>query len=199
MEINYELEPNDFFQFGKEISPTQSNHKPMVTVYLITFVVFIFADVIFAFFSGTLNEWGLSFLLLSIALRTLITFAGILAVLGIIKLIVTKKEKDVLKESKNGVFCEHRIILTEDEMIELTDVNITRYSWSAIGEILELESFIKIDVLMSDSYIIPKRYFQDEKHINDFLETANNYRQIAKERFQPSHLARFEEDTSQKT
>ncbi len=84
------------------------------------------------------------------------------------------------------------------ELIELTDVNTARYSWKAIGETKELESFITINVLMSSLYIIPKRHFQDRAQINKFLETANQYQQNAEGIFQLSHLTEYEKSFEQK-
>lgn len=192
MEINYELNPDDFIKFSKEIAPTQKKHKPLVIIYAIMYLLFIFADIIYALFSGTLKDWNPSALIMNILLRTFITFAVILVCLGIIKLITKIKAKEVLKEPENGLFCEHRIILTENELIELTDVNTSRYSWKAIGELKELENFILINVLMSSTYVIPKRYFENQKHINKFLETANYYRLNADNTFQPSHFIEYE-------
>jgi hypothetical protein len=196
MEINYELKPEDLAQFGKEIAPTQSSHKPQVIAYLIMYVLFIFADIIYAFFTGSLKDWNVSALLLNLALRTIITFAAIFVFLGIIKIIVRKKAKDVSKEQANGLFCEHRIVLNESELIEITDVNTSHYAWKAIGEIKELESFVLINVLMSNTYIIPKRYFQDREHITNFLEKANYYQQNAGNSFQPSHFIEYEKSLS---
>lgn len=192
MEINYELKPEDFYQFSKENAPTQTTHKPLVALYTITFFVFIFADVFYALLSGSLKDWNFGAFLLSIGLRTVICFISLFAVLGIIKLIVKRKAKDVLETPQNGLFCEHRIILNEKELIELTDVNTSRYSWKAIGEIKELDNFVLINVLMSSSYIIPKRYFHDRQHLKKFLETANQYHQNAENSFQLSHFIEFE-------
>lgn len=192
MEINYELKPTDIVQYGKEIAPTQKSHQPMVVIYFITFLVFIFADVIFAFFSGSLNDWEFAELLMNIGLRIIITFAAILIVLAVVKLIIREKSQGLLKEPTNGLFCEHKIILTENELIELTDVNTSRFAWKAIGEIKELENFVLINVLMSSTYIIPKRYFQNREHLKTFLVTANSYQQNADKTFHLSHLIEYE-------
>jgi hypothetical protein len=192
MEINYELTPEDFYQFGKENAPTQSTHKPLVTLYAITFLVFIFADVLYTLILSSLTDWNVGAVLAGIAFRIVICFVAILAVLGIFKLFVNRKAKEVLAAPQNGLFCEHRIILTENALVEVTDVNTSRYAWKAIGEIKEFESFVLINVLMSSTYIIPKRYFQDRKQITQFIETANQYRQNAENNFQLSHFIEYE-------
>src|SRR5215213_4977145 len=192
MEINYELKPEDFYQFSKENAPSQITHKLFVALYAITYLLFIFADVIYYLLSGTLKNWDFSAFLLSLLIRSVICFVTIFAVLGMIKVYANRKAKDILKEPQNGLFCEHRIILTENALVELTDVNTSRYAWKAIGEIKELENFVLLNVLMSSSYIIPKRYFQDRNHLTNFLETAKQYQQNAENRFQPSHFIEYE-------
>lgn len=141
MEINCELKPDDFLQFGKENARAKKNLQPMVIIFLITYLLFIFADVIYALFSGSLDNWNFNSLLITIVIRTIIIFVVIALVLAIVKLIAGKKVKDIVsKEPENGLFCEHKIILTEKNLIEITEVNNSRYSWKAIGEIKELES-----------------------------------------------------------
>ncbi|HMS41382.1 MAG TPA: YcxB family protein [Pyrinomonadaceae bacterium] len=190
MEINYELKPEDFFQFSKENAPTQKEHQPFVLIFLIIYLLFIFADVLYTIFSGSWNSGGS--LVVIILVRTFIGFALLLIFQGIIKLIVRAKTQEVLNEPQNGLFCEHRIILFETELLEVTDVNTSRYAWKAIGEIKELESFLVINVLLSSAYIIPKKYFQDREHINKFIETAKLYKQNSENMFQPSHLIEYE-------
>ena len=192
MEINYELTPEDFYAFSKENAPTQKKHQPTVAIFMIAYLLFIFADIIYAFFSGSLNDWSFGAFLINIGLRTALTFFVIAMLLAIIKLISMKKLNDVTKGQENGLFCEHRIIMTENELIEVTDVNTSRYSWKAIEEIKEIESFVLINVVMSSSYVIPKRCFQDSEHIKKFVETANYYQQNAGNTFQPSHFTTYE-------
>jgi hypothetical protein len=96
------------------------------------------------------------------------------------------------KAGKNGVFCEHKIILEDDELIEITDINTSRYSWKAIGEITENEGFVVIPVNMSYNYLIPKRFFTNRNHIKEFIDNANEYKQNAELRFNSSHFAKFE-------
>jgi hypothetical protein len=196
MEINYDLKPEDFVQFGKEIAPSQITHKPQVTAYLIMYFLFIFGDIIYALFSGSLKNWDLSAFLMTIVLRTVITFAMVIICLGIIKLIVRRKAKDVSQEQANGLFCEHRIVLTENELIEITDVNTSRYAWKAIGEIKELQGFVLINVMLSSTYVIPVRAFRNQEHLTNFIEKANYFKQNAVNSFQPSHFIEYEKSLS---
>lgn len=194
MEISYELKAEDFYQFGREIARNKPQPEPIFTILVITYLLFIFADIIYSLFFGTLKDWGATDFLFSLFVRTGLMFAVIGFVLVIIKLISRKKNADVKKEIPNGLLCAHRIVIEQKEMLEITDVNTSRYAWKAIGDIKELESFLVIDILMSGSYIIPKRYFQDSKQINDFLESAKQFKQNAENSYQLSHLIEYDKN-----
>jgi hypothetical protein len=197
MEVTYELQPDDFFELGKEIAPAQKDHKPRVIINTVVILVFILGDVIYSAVLSAMQGWNLGALLISIGFKIILTFFALSLILSIIFSIVRRKGKKLLEEPKNGLLCEHKIILKENELIELTDVNFARYSWKAIGEIKELESFVLIEVLLSGSLIIPKRYFQDRKHVEKFVETANLYKQNADNLFQPSHFIEYEKSLEQ--
>lgn len=192
MEIDYELTPEDFYKFSKENAPSQSTYKPMGVIFLAIFIIFIFADVIYSLFFGSLSEWNIGYFLKNLALRTAITFGTIVFILLLFKLFSKFWAKKAAEEEKNGLICNHRIILTEKELIELTDVNTSRYLWQAIGEIKELENFVSIAVQMSGLFIIPKKNFQDIKQLRDFLDAAKQYQQSAKDTFQLSHILEYE-------
>jgi hypothetical protein len=192
MEISYELQPDDFVQLGKEIAPTQKEHKPMFALFGITFFVFILSDIIYSGVLSKMQGWNFGALLISVGFKILISFFAIFYIFGMVRHFVLRKNKKILEGHKNGLLCEHKIILKENELIELTDLNLARYSWKAIGEIKEIESFVLIEVLMTGSFIIPKRYFQDRQHIEKFVETANFYRQNSDNMFQPSHFIEYE-------
>lgn len=192
-EITYELTAEDFLQFGREIGKTQSQYKPTVIILAIIYFLFIFSDIIFAFFSGPLSNWDFGLIALNIFIRTLLTFAVVFIVLGVVKLEAGKKLKDATAEKENGLLCEHKIILTEKELVEITDVNSSRYAWKAVGEIKELESFVTIDILLSFTYIIPKRYFEDGREIKNFIDTAETYKQNSLNSYSPSYFAMLDE------
>lgn len=192
MEINYELTPEDFYHFNKENASSQSNHQPMILVFLAVFLVFIFADVFYFALFGSLFDWKFGSFILSVLVRCGITFGAVFLLLFIFKLFSKYWMKKAVNDEKNGLFCAHRLILNENGLIELTDINTCRYSWQAIGEIKELDNFVTIAVQMSGLFIIPKRKFADRKQIQDFLDAARQYQLNAKDNFQLSHFIGYE-------
>lgn len=192
MEINYELKAEDFFQLGRELGKDKKQSNPLFIILVITYILFIFADILYVFIFGSFKGWDAGGVIFSLFVRVMLMFSVILITLGIIKVIIHKKESILKKEPPNGLLCAHRIVINENELLEITDVNTSRYVWKAIGEIKETESFVLINVLMSSSYIIPKRYFQNNEDIKEFIETADYYRQNSQNNFQLSHIIEYE-------
>lgn len=192
MEVNYELTPEDYQKFIKETAKTQSFYKPLATVFAVVYLVFIFADLFYFLIFGGFDDWTFKEFLRSVALRSLITFAAVLAVLGIFQIHAKFWRKKLDEFPKNGLLCEHRLIISENELIELTDVNTARYSWKAIGAVKEFVNFVSIEVLLSGVFVIPKKYFKNQNEVENFIEKIEYYKLNSENVFQPSHVAEFE-------
>ena len=195
MEINYELSPQDFVKYSKAISKSANTHLPMVFLFTSIALLFIFADFFYVYFAGTMDGWTVETFLLSLGIRLLIAL-GLLGIIAVVlNFILLRFGNKISENPKNGVLCKHKIILNENELVEITDVNTSHYSWHGIGKIKEIEEFIIIEVLSSSSYVIPTRFFQNRTQIEKFIETATFYRQNSIEAFSPPHLAGFEENS----
>lgn len=192
MEINYELTSEDFYKFSRENAPSQNTYRPLALTFGIIFLTFIFADIFYFALFGSLFDWKLGNFVLSVLVRCGITFGAVILLLYIFKLFSKYSIKNAVKEEKNGLFCDHRIVLTENELIELTEVNTCRYAWQSIGEIKELDNFVLIEVHLSGLFIIPKRNFSEAQQLRDFVNTARQYQQNAKDNFQLSHFIEYE-------
>lgn len=192
MEINYELTTEDFVEFQKIVTRQNKTHINIGRTIGVVFTLLILADFIYCLVTGLIQFNGKSFLLYLFG-RFLLQFLFLIAAAKALYWGSQKlADKATNKIGKNGVFCEHRLVLDEDELIEITDVNTSQFSWIGIGEITENEKFVVIPINLSASFTVPKRYFTDSKHLKEFIDTANEYRQNAQLRFNPSHLARFE-------
>lgn len=198
MEIDYELEAKDFFEFGKVIAPKQKSYNPTVVLYLITFTLFISTDFIYAVYFGSLSDWNQKSLTLNVLARLVITILLIGIVMGIINLIGRRLTGKVAGDAKNGILCRHKIILSEKELVEVTDVNISRYAWSGIGKIERLGDFVVIEVSSSFSYIIPQRFFRDSKHLDDFLRAANSFKRNTSDVSSISYLVDYNSESQTK-
>ena len=192
MEINYELEPKDLIAFNKYNAKKMKTHVPLVVVYSFVFIVFLGADFVYAIFAGWIDVWNSGSLVTHLIIRVVIWAALVGIVLLVFYLVQLKAANAAAETQKNGVFCPHKMILSEKELIEITEVNTSRYAWACITPIVEIEDFILVPIASSATHIIPKRYFKDREHIDEFVETAKQYRQDAESDFQLSHLVEYE-------
>jgi hypothetical protein len=116
---------------------------------------------------------GIDEIITSIFIRSLIS-TGLFMMAYFFGILMQKQGiKKVASIRNNGILCEHKIVLDENEFIEITDVNTSSHSWLSVGEIKELESFVMINVNFCGTHFIPKRFFNDERHIQEFVETAH--------------------------
>jgi hypothetical protein len=195
MEINYELTRDDLIKFYREFATLQATHKPLVFFMMFMYFLFVFADLLYLVFSGTGNFTGPDQIILSFMIRSVIGM-GIFCLVYIVSVLLQQNAAKKLDEMQNnGILCEHRIILNENEFIELTDVNTSKHSWLSVGDIKEIDDFVFINVNFVGTHFIPKRFFDDREQIKEFVETARFYRNSAKEKFNSSHLAAYDRET----
>lgn len=192
MEVDYELEPKDLIAYNKYFATKQTTHRPMVAMYSFIFGTFLLADFIYAIVAGSADVWNLKSFLTHLIIRFIVLAILVAFVLTALHIIQLRLGNFVAEIGKNGVLCPHKIILNEKELIEMTNVNSSRHSWSSVASIEEVEKFILITVGSSATFFIPKRYFQDREHIEKFLGTANYYQQNADNTFQLSYLTDYE-------
>ncbi len=177
MEVTYEVKLLDFiiggwYQMLKNRSARKIFLFPFLLPWLMPLIYLINAAVSSNFPMEQFWE-GLSDILIWI-----FGYTAFLSVLGFIAntiafMIMMPKEK------RNGVACRHTIILDEKDLIEITDVNTTFFDWSGIKSIQSLPTCILIQNKGNQFHAIPKRFFDNKKQAEEFVETANYYREQA--------------------
>lgn len=196
MEINYELTEKDLIDFSNIIAKDHESTKINTKIFSVLAVAFIFADFIYVVVRGWEHLGGFEGFMLSLMFRFVLSIA-VIYFFYLFAIFMQKRLAKKLKNTeKNGVFCEHKLVFDENVLAEVTDVNTAKHSWISVGEIKEIDDFVSINVNLHGNYIIPKRYFNDEQHIKEFVENAQHYQQSAKDKFNSSHLAAFERDSN---
>ena len=117
MEINYELTPKDFVEFQQII--TRQNKVTVNTgrIIGIVFVLLILTDFIYCVATGLIEFNGKSILWYLVG-RFLLQFLFLIACAKILNWSSEKLFEKANKQTQiNGVFCEHKIVLDEDELI----------------------------------------------------------------------------------
>jgi hypothetical protein len=192
MEIKYELTPQHLIDFQKITYKNDVQTTLIGNTFGGIIAVLVLVDFVYCFVIGSI-PFSLSSFIIYFAVRVLIIFLLLIGIICFSRFMQNKYAKIIEKDtSKNGLFCEHKIILNEEELIEITDVNFARYSWSGIGEITENEKFVLIPINLSSTFTIPKESFESIDSLKEFIDNANEYRQNAQLRFNSSYFTRYE-------
>ncbi len=75
-----------------------------------------------------------------------------------------------------GVYGEHEIELSDDEVVETTSVNKNHYRWSGIVEIERTSEFLLFWLNAMTAHIVPLRAFESPKAAEDFERNARQFK-----------------------
>ncbi len=170
MEVSYELEPKDLIAYNKYFASKQKTHKPMVAMYSFIFGTFLLADFVYAILSGSADIWNFKSFLTHLIIRFLVLALLVGVVLTVLYVIQLRLGKFVAKIEKNGVLCPHKIVINEKELIEMTNVNSSRHSWSSVANIEEIENLFLSPLAHQPLSSFPKGIFKTANILKNFLK-----------------------------
>lgn len=85
-----------------------------------------------------------------------------------------------VKEGRNaGIFCQHRMTLDADKLIDTTGVGETSMTWRGIERVEESAAHIFIYIAASTAFVIPKWAFDTEQCARGFFDAARTYQRKA--------------------
>lgn len=87
----------------------------------------------------------------------------------------------IKRRGTNGILGEHKIVLTENFLIESTVINESHHSWTGIDRIIEDRNHIFIMLNSQQYYNIPKRAFSNTDEARQFYDQAVDYLNKAKQ------------------
>ncbi len=145
MEIKYEIVATDITNYSKENAVGTSSVTIQVIIMCSVITLFMLSDMILALLSTFKNDGSINVFSLNMLIRLLISFA----ILGISYLVVITFSKVVARRvtstaGKNGLFCEHAIMLDENGFTKVTEVNRNFHSWEGVEKIAETNSYVTI-------------------------------------------------------
>jgi hypothetical protein len=86
---------------------------------------------------------------------------------------IKKQVRRLIAEGKNaGIFGQHRISITPQEVREVLSVGDSSRRWSAIERIAETDDHVFIYISALSAYIIPKLAFNNELACQQFIRSA---------------------------
>jgi hypothetical protein len=83
--------------------------------------------------------------------------------------------KIYLSGPNKGSLGEHTVIVTEESLLETTEVNEARWQWSGVERVEQNENYIFIFVGPNVAHIIPKRAFSTPELSTEFYDTTRQF------------------------
>ncbi len=81
--------------------------------------------------------------------------------------------KKIMRTGKNrGILGKHTILISEDGLVETTEVNESRWAWTGIERVEQIEHYIFIFVSSTSAHTIPKRAFASTEEATQFYNAA---------------------------
>jgi YcxB-like protein len=171
MEINYELEPRDIIAFQKHAYKTSATNRNIRWHMYILFGAIAAYFTLFDSFYSLITR--LIWFLMSIGLYLLCFWFWN----SVINAYAFKKS--IPEGTDNGVLGHHKIVLSENGLLETTNVNETSHSWKGVDRIEQIRDYIFIFVTPQVAHVIPKRAFTDWQSAAQFYDTAWRYKATA--------------------
>ena len=159
MEITYELEKEDILKVRWHrhiINPP----KAYLNLYRFLLGFFIALGIPTFLFSGRIVGFIVWVVLYSLGYYIIKRLAALYVI-----------RQDI---PQSGVICQHRITLTETELIEKTDINEERCTWESLEKIEEIDDYLLIFINTEKFHVIPKRAFESTSEYNAFYEFVKN-------------------------
>lgn len=92
---------------------------------------------------------------------------------------VTKEVTKRYGDGENDVIGNHKFIIGEKQMTDITKMGVSTASWAVIEEIIFTHNYLyMIKRASSEAYVVPKKAFADDKSFSQFAETAKKYHQV---------------------
>jgi YcxB-like protein len=167
MEITYYVTAKDLIiskRFTRNISPLikRIDNIMIFVIILIPCIAFLLR--------GQFTVGHIILMLIEILILSLFIFVG----LKIQYSLMDKYSIKLLKKN-NGILGEHKIQLTEEEIIESTSINKTHHKWAAIERVDENDDYIFITTTAGGTYNIPKRDFASTDSAREFYSQSLIY------------------------
>lgn len=155
-----QIEQDEFIEFGKFYSNYQSSNKSIILMIL----TLIFIDFIF-----NLKNFDLTKFIIASAIKAIILFPAFKY--GLPNVVFPFIFKRAYKKIIEGKVTD--LSISDDEITVESNLGKANYYIDKIEDITDLSKIIVIKFSKTASQIIPKRYFEDEKEVSDFIDSLN--------------------------
>ncbi|MFS0575160.1 YcxB family protein [Sporosarcina sp. 179-K 3D1 HS] len=169
MKIHYHLTEEDFVNFNLYHSRhSKAASKALKMQRFISPILFMAA----AFLFSKMGE-----IPLPISLSTF----GVMSILWVLFYpkyfyqLIKRNAKKMIKEGKNdGLLGDHKMMMTDEGIVDTTSIGETRVSWSGITQWKEDAHYFYLYNSAVSAYILPKRELEDFEKTKAFLQAKIN-------------------------
>jgi hypothetical protein len=177
MEVEYELTPDDLYAFQwRAAFNSPLSRRVARRVYLGWFLALLLFSIIPAIGPDgfTISRVNFTFLLIAFPIVALAQYFLERRLMGRAILRLLKQEKP-----GRGQLGRHRVVLTEDGVVESTAVNESRTSWAGVDRIEQNPQYIFIYTSPAAAHVIPKRAFRDMQEAEGFYQLSKTSKEAA--------------------
>ncbi len=177
MEVSYELTPDDLYAFQwRAAFESPLGRRTRRTVYLgWTLAVLLFA-VVPAIGADGFVVSRISFTFILVALSIVFLGQWFLE-----RRLMRRAILRMLQDEKpgRGQLGAHRIVVSEDGVIESTAVGESRTSWAGVDRVEQNPDYIFIYTAPTAAHLIPKRAFKDTQEAERFYQFSRARKETA--------------------
>jgi hypothetical protein len=166
LEIEYELTRRDLYAFQwRAVFASPRGRRARRKVYFLWLLAVVLFAAVPAIGADGFAISRVNFTFLVIAFPVVVLFQWFLE-----RRLVRSAILQLLKEEKpgKGQLGKHRMVVSEDGLIESTAVGESRISWAGVDRIEQNPEYIFIYTSALGAHVIPKRAFRDTQEAEDF-------------------------------
>jgi YcxB-like protein len=166
MEINYNLTEEDYLNFNMfHVKNSKVVKRTLNMQRFLTPIIFIVASFVLSKV-GSMSFLGVFITFLVVSILWIIFYPRYFYSY------VIRNTKKMIKEGKNdGLLGEHRMVLSEDGIIDSTSNSETKVTWLGIKTLSEDRQNIYLYNSSVSAYILPKRELDDVGEIKTYLKS----------------------------
>jgi len=177
MEVEYELTSKDLYAFQwRAVFATARGWRARRTVYVLWVLTVLLISALPAIGADGFVFSRMNFTFLVVALPLVLLFQW-----GLDRLLVRRAILQMLKDHKpeKGQLGKHRIVLSENGLVESTAVGESRTSWAGVERVEQSPDYIYVYTSPVAAHVIPKRAFKDAEEAEAFRQLALTHKTAA--------------------
>ena len=177
MEVEYELTRDDLYAFQwRGVFETPRGRRARRTVYLGWLLAIVLFSIVPAIGADGFVISRVSFTFIVVAISIVFLFQWCLERWVIRRAILQLLEDE---QPGKGLLGRHRVVLSQDGLIESTAVGESRSSWAGVDRVEQDPHNIYIYTSLAAAHVIPKRAFRDPQEADAFYQFSHAAKEAA--------------------